>query len=219
MATKRLARTVIEGGRTHWSTWHRRHSHRAHRARERAQRQRAGSDADAHDDLVWTEREHVHKSFFDKLGPCRRWLASHIGEPWNDVHSRIMATFDTRTLAGRHIVFDHLLEEVAVHACDERRWHRFFVDDRGLLQKYDRPRHRRTWTPTRIPDDVARWLAGRRVGRRGEHLFWFVAIRAPRPNGDLGPFRQHRRLTAGEARFFAALSVAMQQLMLYLDER
>jgi hypothetical protein len=42
------------------------------------------------------------------------------------------------------------------------------------------------------------WLAGRRVGERAPHLYWFV----PTPGGS---FRQHHRLSDAEAARWRAL--------------
>lgn len=44
------------------------------------------------------------KHFSDHLGPLRRYLYSHVGEPWNDVYSDLCQRLTTQTLSGQHIL-------------------------------------------------------------------------------------------------------------------
>src|SRR5262245_28648881 len=108
MSTKNLARTVIEGGRTNGSRWERRHSNGPVRAGTRDALVRAAADS-AFDDLIVPCRKRVPRHFRDKLGPARRWLAAQTGRPWTDVLSDLLRLVDTRTTAGRHLLFDHML--------------------------------------------------------------------------------------------------------------
>ena len=137
MATKNLSRTVIEGGRTRGSKWHRRWTNGQQRTNARRV-----SDAlvkGAGDAMtVYPARICAYPQFNDKLRPTKRWLGAHIGQPWDKVRSELFARFDIRTTPGRHILFDHLLPEVerqSVH-----RFHRpeYVVDRSGLLRKAKR---------------------------------------------------------------------------------
>lgn len=209
MSTKNLARTVIEGGRRYYNSWERRHSHAEHRAKERVVEARARSD-DA-DEIVWPERKHVGRSFHDKLSPAERWLRSNVGRPWRLVRSEIFASFDTRTLAGQHIVFDHLLG---------RRWDLdetwrvsrdfvFRVDRHGILRvdlRVSRSRSTRQTGPSWIDERAAARFAGdRKVVVRGAHVFWLVQV--PAGDRDAAPrFRQDRVLDVDERRAFDALT-------------
>lgn len=65
MATKRLERTVIEGGRDAWSKGKRRCSHRVERAEERAMLGRVARDPSAWDDVALPQRPKAYKSFAD----------------------------------------------------------------------------------------------------------------------------------------------------------
>src|SRR5438445_11892260 len=109
MSTKNLARTVIEGGRHRQNVWQRRWSNAQERTAERELsgllRDRLDPDA-----VVYRKRTPVYQEFDDKLGPAYRWLEAQSGRPWNEVRSELFARFDTRTTAGRHIVFDHRLQ-------------------------------------------------------------------------------------------------------------
>jgi len=134
MATKNLARTVIEGGRYAGNTVARRASNGVQRTRVRGVSGALVRGADA-DSAVYPRREVVYRSFADKLGPAKRWLASQVGRPWNKARSELFARFDIRTTPGRHIVFDHLLPEVE----GARRFRKDYVVDRsGILRKAKR---------------------------------------------------------------------------------
>jgi len=199
MATKDLARTVIEGGRYHGNCWDRRNSNARLRAMERdfARGLRRGGDFDA---LVIPRRECVRRWFRDKLGPTERWLRSNVGRPWDLVRSELFRRFDTRTTPGRHIVFCHMLPSVHDHSGIARGWIEFIVDEQGILRQlapWKGPARRRL-EPLPPGIDPCGWLAGRRVGARGEVLFWFTPTPA-------GAFRQSGRLSARECVYWRAL--------------
>lgn len=134
MATKNLARTVIEGGRRHGNTWDRRASNGTHRtsARQVSGALIKGADAEF---TVYPARKVVWRTFNDKLGPAERWLASQVGRPWRKVRSELFARFDIRTTPGRHILFDHILPEV-----EGPPWRSpdYVVDHSGILKKAKR---------------------------------------------------------------------------------
>ena len=85
MSTKRLARTVIEGGRDGWSKFSRRASHRKERARLRSFLVEAMRDPEGLDEVEPPRRPHVYKHFDDKLSAAERWLRSRVGRPWANV--------------------------------------------------------------------------------------------------------------------------------------
>jgi|SRR6187431_1365685 len=138
MATKNLARTVIEGGRTRYSKWGRRASNGVQRSSVRRVSGALVSGADA-DFTVYPVRKLVWRDFHDKLGPAKRWLASQVGRPWNKARSELFARFDIRSTPGRHIVFEHLLPEV-----EGSRRHRrdYLVDRMGILRKAKRAKRK-----------------------------------------------------------------------------
>jgi hypothetical protein len=135
MSTKNLGRTVLEAGRTSNGTWGRKEDNRVHRARTREALAavRGGRDPD---DLALPLVKKMNRELDDKLGAPERWLASHVGRPWDKVRGELFARFDTRTTAGRHIVFGHMLAWVAEGprfgpcACA-----RFVVDRHGILRR------------------------------------------------------------------------------------
>lgn len=198
MSTKNLARTAIEGGRVHGNCWHRRYTNRLERPRARDALRRAAY-ANDFDALVIEPRKPVWRQFNDKLSAPERWLDHQVGRPWDLIRSELLRRFDTRTTAGRHIVFDHMIAWVKHEEqfCGEL----FEVDAHGLLRRLPPKRY---WRPPVIeplprPErEVIAWLDGRRVGARGDVLFWFTpTVR--------GGFRQHHRLDDDDVALWRAL--------------
>ena len=54
------------------------------------------------------------KYLSDHLGPLRRFLRSHVGQPWNQVYSKLCRKLDTKTMAGQHVL-GHLWDYVERH--------------------------------------------------------------------------------------------------------
>jgi len=190
MSKKNLARTVIEGGRHRYNKWERRNSHAELRARDKSYIAEVKSDLENWYDYDVEPLQPVYQGFTDKLGPMYRWLSSQCGRPWNEVRSEIAQTFDSRTTAGRHILFDHLLKSVEITP-DVRymSWrsqpedettsyyrHDFYVDPEGVLRekKVVRRPNKREKVPYFNTNQIANWLNGRVVGYAGKRLFWFV---------------------------------------------
>lgn len=175
MATKDLARSVIEGGRYFHNCDERRESHRAVRARLRDALAATRLDPEEAEETFDVRTKHVGRMFHDKLSPAYRFLDSRVGKPWDTTRSLIAQRFDTRTTAGRHIVFDHLLPSIALErgCLVARPWCSYFVDDDGMLQNTVCKRTRHAVMPA-LP--VA-WLGNRKLGRMGGLLAWFVPRR------------------------------------------
>lgn len=195
MATKNLARTVIEGGRTHHHKFERRRRTRRDRHRGRAVAALIARNPD--DEGVFLPRQTLMRWHFDRLSAAERWLGSFVGQPWNSVRAQIARNFDTRTVAGRHIVFDHLLPSVRGSGSTRAHTVQFEIDRGGVLRACRtvwpyRAQRRDARRAARARADALLWLNGRRVGRRGAHLFWFESTGA----SECEPaFRQTRRLS------------------------
>jgi hypothetical protein len=152
MATKNLARTVIEGGRTGYSKYDRKARAQKNRAREHRLCRRLAGDPDRADGAVFVP-SHLDwdaVSHADRTNPCRRFLISRAGRPWDEVYSEICRKFDRRTLPGRHVIEGHLLHEVERHrigrygsVVDVRTGTHelLYVDAKGILRY--RPQRRR----------------------------------------------------------------------------
>jgi len=202
MSTKNLARTVIEGGRHSYSRFFRRHSNAVERTRTHQLERELCSTLDP-ESAYFPPRDPAYRGFDDKLGPARRWLRSQVGRPWDKVRSDLFLRFDTRTTAGRHIVFDHLLAEVSPVRFGSFRRGEFWISPHGILrhESYDRKVYARARRAQALPESEAtlcRWLGGRRVIEHGARLYWLV----PTVHGG---FRQHHELHEDDARRFRTL--------------
>ncbi len=159
MSRKNLSRTVIEGGRYYANCYLRRASHGIGRARTRDWLDHVTVDVDDADASDPCPPPRVSKQFRDKLGPARRWLDAQVGRPWNKVYSDLRSRFDSRTIAGKHVVDDHLLAMVRHVDEPNRYWaHRMLVIDKhGILRKpalYGR-------SYRKLRKEVERWAAKR----------------------------------------------------------
>lgn len=192
MSKKNLARTAIEGGRYGRNKWERRYSNRIERAAERNYMSKVEHDVEYFDDYDITPREPIYKEFKDKLNPMYRWLHAQVGRKWDDVRSEVAEKFDTRTTAGRHITYDHLLSSVEVKPRLEyrrysdhpytyedfttSRWseNQFYVDEEGILRNKTYIPYNKTKIPKFDTASIANWLRGRVVGKVGNKYYWFV---------------------------------------------
>lgn len=189
MSTKRLEKTVIEGGRRTESKERRRRSNRPERASQRAFLSKVRKDPLNAEFEIIEERDPIYKEFSDKLNPMHRWLDAQVGRLWADVRSEIAVKFDTRSVAGRHITYDHLLANITdtLSGRDDRgfiaenqtswsnRYHSYYVDGAGLLQRCA-VREPGWWPGSKNEAELkaaAEWLMGRMIGEKGGVLYWF----------------------------------------------
>ena len=117
MSTKNLARVPLEAGNTrqyHYVRWVQRRQHR-HEAKVFCHRAMVDSQwcemipapvAPERRNRRGLSRSELHA---DAIGPVRAWIFAQVGRIWDDVYREIRRRFDTRTLAGWHIVEQHLL--------------------------------------------------------------------------------------------------------------
>jgi hypothetical protein len=203
MATKNLARTVVEGGRDTYSKLHR-------RLRNRNERRLR---FDLEGDVIHGQRRLAgSRGFADRLTPLKRWLGSNVGRGWSNVYHDFCERFDERTMKGWH-ARDHLL---GMLGAGRFSWvGPFLVDDRGMLRR--RPRRRWDRRDRISPDEKARalaWAAGRRIIVRGEVAFWTARV-IDDPAQTSG---QGRRLTTDEHAIWKALAPELQQELTYDPE-
>ncbi|NEQ51170.1 MAG: hypothetical protein F6K11_13710 [Leptolyngbya sp. SIO3F4] len=62
--------------------------------------------------LIKTRRK--SKWLSDHLGPLRKLLQSQVGQPWDQVYSRLCHDLNSRTMAGQHVI-EHLWDFVEQH--------------------------------------------------------------------------------------------------------
>jgi hypothetical protein len=198
MSTKNLSRTVIEGGRFRDNMWRRRHSNAVDRTREREVSTRLLRSADL-DGEMYPRRKPVYRDFYDKLAPAARWMKSQVGRPWHKVRAELFARFDTRTTAGRHILYCHVLRSIEREPFGALPRVAFRVDRYGILRgapryKWERPEP--NWFAGEA--ETLAWLASRRVAERGSRLYWFVPTES-------GHYRQDRILEQEDAERWRSL--------------
>lgn len=151
MSTKNLARTVIEGGRHGHSKYDRRTGLQDWRAATRRLSRKVTQDPESWDDTVPPKRNRewddvCHK---DRTNPCDRFLASRAGRPWDKVQAEIFKKFDRRKLAGRHVIYDHLIDRVEkafdpyyiAHPVRFGGGPKFWVDEYGILRHNPKARY------------------------------------------------------------------------------
>ena len=110
MSTKNIARTAIEGGRAKDNKHERWQSNRLERKATRRLMRRVSCDPEYLNGVCFPQRLPIRKEFADKLSAPQRWLATHgIGKSAEEIRGLLLTRFDTRSLAGRHLVFDHLM--------------------------------------------------------------------------------------------------------------
>jgi hypothetical protein len=180
MAAKNLARTVIEGGRDASHKIERYGRIVAARVATRTFVARVRRNPDLADAVPAPTRQTVPRSFADKLNPAYRFLDSRVGKSWDRTLTMLKNRFDDRVTRGRHLLHDHLLREVRLFGAplDNLRPHGWYVDRRGILR--ESPPHRRK-LPTRERCDlgaVGAWMRDRKIGQRGECIYWFVRVRS-----------------------------------------
>ncbi len=170
------------------------------------------------------------KGFTDKLSPMYRWIEAQVGRPWDEVRAEVFQKFDTRTTAGRHITFDHLLQQVVEtdtgfdergHIADPEipkttygryyygSYAEYYVDQQGILCKRDRSRrYRSAWyLYQRITDqeykDAEAWLNNRMIGLMDGKLHWFTPTEGVWKASWFEPFKAYDTFTRHELCYFS----------------
>src|SRR5690554_4707778 len=137
MSTKRLSRTVLEKGRR--NTWERRLTTKTEKAKIRQYLHRITLDPEAYYEEIEPIRKPESPEFTDKLSPVYRFIDSQVGNDWADVLRLIKEKFDTRTLAGWHIVSAHILNQIEGAGTQERIFYYYcypyYINKNNILRK------------------------------------------------------------------------------------
>lgn len=181
MATRDMARTIVEGGRWDWEQFERWQTNRRHRVATRAYLRAVTSNPEAADERLEPRRlpRTTYRSgrFSDKVAPLSRWIDAQIGRQWDDAYAELCRRYDRRSTKGWHLIVGHVDRYTVAREGEYRaEYASHIVDEDGVLRRgyrYRRshwPRGAR-WMPKA---EVQAWLANRKVGQRSVHLFWFV---------------------------------------------
>ncbi len=179
MATKNLAKTVIEPGRTSRSKYARQCLRRRDRREAKHFCYNALTLLDFEELGATPRRGRKGYSFDqdDKIGPAMKWLFSKIGQPWDDVFSELSTKFRQRGIALSHVVDEHMLDWVEIKETHKRfTLHYFKVDDNGILQTGERWQEKKfSWAkpkPKYDRENVQDWADNRRVVIHSDHCYW-----------------------------------------------
>lgn len=181
MSTKNLGRTAIEGGRTTHYKDRVEEFEGSFRASNRDYTRKVSNDVEAFDDELDPKRRKKSKknNQTDHLRPVYNLLDSMVGRPWSKVFSEICEKFDSRTLAGRHVLYDHIINEIDPHAHVPmlHQWYRrndYYIDDHGVFskRKHARRKYEYNYVSQKYAEKIRDWLNGRAIIRQGSKLYW-----------------------------------------------
>lgn len=226
MATKNIARSALEGGRNGWNKWERRYSHNEERTEVRDFLKKVAIDPEYAEEELCEEIRPIGKEFTDKLNPMYRWLKKQVGRLWADVRSEIFEMFDTRTTAGRHITFDHLLKEIVdtqsgfdkhgnmanpnimvEHIVKSKYYYKiyssYYVDENGILCGI-KARPKRKYEIIKEEDCLlaSKFLSGNMVCEKGGKLYWFAPSEGIWFASWIEPHNIYDRFTRNELRYY-----------------
>lgn len=185
MATKNLARTVLEGGRTGYEKFGRNYATRQQRRQTREYLIRVQSDPEYYLEEKEPERKKIFDGFTDKLEPVKRFLASRVDKSWPETKSLIKEKFDDRSLAGWHVVYQHIYRDIAptinVFQCEYYiGFYDYYIDEENILRKVHRPNRKykslSNEEQTRLEllkREIIKWLDYRKIGFVDGVLYWF----------------------------------------------
>ena len=181
MATRNLARTVIEAGRTSSSSYGRKVLRRQNRRKARLYCHKARLyDDEELEDLESSPVDLESDWSFaqdDKLGPALRWMRSKCGQPWDDVYSELRTKFCGGGIALSHVVDTHMLGWVNyLNDLDPWNSYEFVVDDAGILRHVPE-NARRKWSQSyhnarKLTLAAQKWAGTRKVNVVGARRYW-----------------------------------------------
>lgn len=232
MATKDLARTIIEGGQCKpHAKAPRRDAKRSERMKIRAYLRNCARDRGWDEGHARPEREWVMACYADRTAALRRWMEQYVGRSWDEAYAAAVRTHDRRTTRGRHLIEGHFrardfvrLPNAPKETYEMPSW--FAVDADGIVVSCPRRSFKRKPEP-KITPDITAWLADRKIARRGAAYFWLVPVEhwASRTvdAGDgteertwervVTGYRQGGRFAASDRTFFDAIDSLTQQTL------
>jgi hypothetical protein len=186
LSKKNLARTAIEGGRASYCRFEEQEGTCRERRAVRDGLRKVCVDPELGDDITFEARELPYdKEFDDKLSPVKAWLLKQRGRHWDDIYSELRRRFDSRTTAGRHILYDHLLQMVGRWSDHDAHINDLLICEDGVLRTG--PYQRRRYRPKKNPEPVRPFkqptlkriakifVGGRRV--HADYMIWYVPTR------------------------------------------
>jgi len=245
MATKSMMGSFCEHGALESVQFGRRKSKREERRRCREDLRQAVFYRDAEEleevtDSVRTPLSWWYDDFPNfGISFLGRWLDCQVGKSWDEVYSKLCVRVDRRSFRGKFFFSWSFSGMVKPQGSGDRRLYPrdYYVDDDGILQKSPERRYKRCHQ-TKPPvswEELEKRLAGRKIGRRGAYLYWFVSVeslltectashwncsvathtwRGNRKYHELAAFRQLHRLNKEDRAFFQSLPRDWQEKLL-----
>jgi len=179
MSKKDISRTAIEGGRSGFNKNERYISYADERSKVHTIIAGAHGDPEIFDEVLIPKRKKVYKDFKDKLSPVERWMNDRVGKSWNKTYSLLKKKFDSRTVAGRHIVYDHILRDIWMSPDRSDKfaiYHRYYIDNNGILRKTESWNKENKELSEKIKQEkieIEKWLDCRMIGKTGNVLYWY----------------------------------------------
>ncbi len=243
MGTKNLGRTAVEGGRTGYYK-NRVAQHEASLRAETREFLKMAVDEELGDSIPLPVRRPKSKrgNQTDKLNGVYRFLDTLVGKSWKKVWALIVEKFNDRTLAGRHVLHCHIIDQIDPHPYVEKygglSHTKYYVDDYGIFKKRE-PRKFGHYESAYLDGPaftaLKEWLGGRGVMRVGERLFWCIpsvlmefrsgAYRASYSYAPLESrflyarvgWRQDLALTDSQVKYYKSLPRKVQEALLAHD--
>ena len=184
MSTRRLARTVVAGGRAGYSKYGRKEVARQNR------RWKLDEEGEYAPPVV---RDGWGREFADRLAPLRRWLESRVGRPWADVYSEFIRENNPRTMKGWHL-HSHLAFDVKGAGFREMSGRYigqrdFYLDEAGILRQWPRDPKGPYYAQRKEEAEADKWANGRKVMETDGVLYWAKRIVELPVLGPRGMFR------------------------------
>lgn len=194
MSTKDKSRTALEAGTAKVSRYFLRLERKKQRVKRKQICKQITNDVELAEEF-FDPKSSVSKSFDDNVSFLQKYLQSKVGEVWDDVRSEIAKQFDGRSIAGKHILYDHILRSVvssgtgydkngnfywdeSVKVIYRFRIRDFYVDQNGILQevKIDTKLFKKIKDMSNTTDqklfEIDSWLRGRMIVQENKQLFW-----------------------------------------------
>lgn len=194
MSTKDKSRTALEAGTNKNSRYYLRLERKTQRAQRKQICKQITNDIELAEEFL-EPKSSESKCFSDNVSFLEKYLQSKVGQVWDDVRSEIAKEFDGRTIAGKHILYDHILRSVvssgtgydkdanfywdeSVKVSNRFRTKDFYVDQNGILQevKPDTKLFKKIKDLLNTTDqellEVDSWLRGRMIVQENKQLFW-----------------------------------------------
>lgn len=194
MSTKDKSKTALEAGTAKVSRYYLRLERKTQRVKRKQICKQITNDVELAEEF-FDPKSSVSKCFSDNVSFLQKYLQSKVGEVWDDVRSEIVKEFDSRSIAGKHILYDHILRSVvssgtgydkdanfywdeSVKVVNRFRTRDFYVDQNGILQevKLDTKLLKKIKDMSNTTDhelfEIDSWLRGRMIVQENKQLFW-----------------------------------------------